>query len=85
MSVFLDAREIEQQYGIKRATLRRRVSYGTFPPAEATVPQTRADGKGGARKAVWRRGTVEKALAREPKQPGKWVQAKNLSRRKSVS
>ena len=79
MPDLLDARQIEQRYGIKRATLRQRVRYGTFPPAEGRIPEVRADGKGGALKAVWRRATVEKALAREPLQPGKWVKAKRVS------
>jgi hypothetical protein len=85
MPDLLDAHQIEQRYGIKRATLRQRVKYGTFPPAEGHVPEARADGKGGARKAVWRRATVEKALAREPMKAGKWITAKKVSIRKSVS
>ena len=82
MPDLLDARQIEQRYGIKRATLRQRVKYGTFPPAEGRIPEARADGKGGALKAVWRFATVEKALAREPLRPGKWIKAKKVSSRK---
>jgi hypothetical protein len=77
-SQLLDAREIERRYGIKRPTLRRRVLYGIFPPAEARVPETRADGMGGALKAVWRRATVEKALARRPRRNGRWLTARKL-------
>lgn len=85
MPDLLDARQIERRYGIKRATLRQRVKYGTFPPAEGRIPEARADGKGGALKAVWRLTTVKKALAREPLRPGKWIKAKKVSSRKSAS